>query len=279
MNTKQAVVSSLFWVFLSLSFSIYLCYSQGNSVGSTFLTVYLIEKLLSIDNLFVFLLVFNYFNTPNEYKWKILNYGIIGAFTFRGIFIYGGLEAISHISFVLYGLGLLLLYLGIKLAVGNEDSPNDVSKSIAFRVANKLLHVEPTYNGGKFFTSQGLSLMFLVCVIIELSDIVFAIDSVPASFAFTTDATTIFLANIFAIMGLRSLFFLIDALSKKLMYLNYGLGAILAFIGVRILIKDYVEISILQSLIFVVIILLLTIAISLAGSKYETTSSNRKRLS
>lgn len=279
MNTKQAIISSIFWLVISLCFSCYLFHTQGNIVGSSFLTVYLIEKLLSLDNLFVFLLVFNYFNTPNEYKWKILNYGIIGAFTFRAIFIYGGLEVIDHISFILYGLGLLLLYLGIKMFIGEEDCPDDVSKSIAFRVSNKLFNVEPTYNEGKFFTKTGLSMMFLVAVIIELSDIIFAVDSVPASFAFTTDASTIYLANIFAIIGLRSLFFLVDALSKKLIYLNYGLGIILGFIGTRILIKHWIEISTLQSLSFVVVVLSVTTLVSLKGTKYEVTPSNGKKLS
>ena len=256
-TTKAATIATVFWVLVAGVFGGILYFTQGAQVASTFGTVYLVEKMLSMDNLFVFMLIFSYFGIKDKDKHRILTYGIIGAFVFRAIFIFGGLEVINQMHVLVYALGALLVYLGIKTALSNEDEADDVSESLAIRISAKF----------------GLSKIVTCIIAIEIADIIFAIDSVPAAFAFTQDAQTIFMANVCAIMGLRALFFLVDSLAKKLVYLNIGLGIILAFIGAKVFTPLIgLEISTTLSLEIVALVLLTTTLLSLRRVRLDYDS-------
>jgi len=271
MTTKTAILWTALWVGVSTLVGGLIYGVYGQEASMTFFAVYLIEKTLSFDNLFVFLLIFSYFKTPNEYKHKILMCGIAGAIVFRAIFIFSGSALFARFEWLLYVLGALLIYLGIKLFASGDDGNEDVSKSFAVRFAKKYLSVEDSYCGGSLTTKnhelssrpqKWLTLTFMVIVVVEISDIIFAIDSVPAAFAITSDPVLIYLANICAILGLRSLFFVMDSIIDRLRFINYGVGVILIFIGAKNLTNGFIHIDPTVSMIGILTVLGVTFSVS-----------------
>ncbi len=263
---KRALLETSIWVIAALGYGAFIYLSFGDQRGIEFFTAYIMEESMSIDNLFVFIILFAMFGIPDEYQHKALFYGIFGAVIFRLIFMLVGVELMKF-HFIMYVFGILLAYAAIKTIFSKDD---DGDSKIA-RFMTKHLNTSPELDGDKFFTVyNGKRMMtpLLMCVIvIELSDLVFALDSIPAVLALSSDLLVIYTSNIFAILGLRSLYFAIKGGLNSLRYLKYGLGAILLFIAAKLLLVDFIEIPITISLGFIVGVLLITIVASLLSSK------------
>lgn len=261
-TVKQAALSSLGWIALAVAFGGVMWWVRGAADAGLYFTAYLMEKSLSVDNLFVFSLIFTYFGIKPEYRHKVLYWGIFGAIILRIIMISAGVGLVSMFSWVLYLFGAFLVYAGFKMFKGGQDEPEDVGNSYAVRIARWLVPVWTGDHKGKFFvkrpdflkvkvtglqtayvgTSRAATTMLLALVAVEIADVMFAVDSIPVVVAFTQDFTIAFTSNLMAILGLRSLFFLLDHLLSRLVYLTYALGFALVFIGVKMLIVDFIHI-------------------------------------
>lgn len=239
-SPKSALIQSLFWIAISFCFAFLLFLFIGRDSAAEFMTAYVTEKMLSVDNLFVIMLIFSFFKIEEKYHHKVLFWGILGAIIFRALFILIGAVVIHHFHWVLYIFGALLLYTGFKLLNDKKEEHVDFEKNKVVRFAKKFLPFTTTYHGGKFFIREKgkfyFTILFLIIILVETTDIIFAIDSIPAAFAITQDPFIVFTSNIFAIMGLRALFFLLENVLHKFHYLQKGLAFILIFIGVKMLI-------------------------------------------
>jgi tellurite resistance protein TerC len=248
---REAAIWTAVWAALALGFNGFIYYRFGGVKAAEFLQGYLLEYALSIDNVFVFLIVFRYFKVPQDQLHRVLFWGIIGAVVSRGIFIGAGAVIISRFHWVMYILGLFLVYTGIKI-VFQKDGEVDPGRNPALRIFRRLVPTVSSYQGQKFLIRKDgrtfATPLLVVLVVVEMTDVMFAVDSIPAIFGVTTDVFIVFTSNIFAILGLRSLFFLIEGLVAKLRYLKVGVAAILTFIGVKILIKGWWEMPVLLSL-------------------------------
>lgn len=240
-SVKEGLIWSVIWIVVALIFNLVIYYWKGTEVAIEFLTGYTIERSLSIDNIFVFLMVFSYFRVPAKYQYKVLIWGILGALVLRGVFILGGTFLIAKFDWILYIFGAFLVITGIKMGFG-KDKEIEPEKNPMLRVLRKFLPITPNYRGGKFFVRDAGKLMgtplFVVLVVVESTDVVFAVDSIPAIFAITLDPFIVYTSNVFAILGLRALYFAMAGLMKLFYYLKYALGIILAFVGVKMLIHD-----------------------------------------
>src|SRR6195952_2546494 len=267
---KEAAWWSALWVSLSLVFALVLGFTLGADAGVDFTTAWLLEKSLSVDNLFVFALIFGYFKVPREYQHRVLFFGVIGALIFRGIFLAAGVAIVNQFTAILFVFAAVLLYSAYKLIKGDDDS-YDPGTSVALRLLRKVIPVRDEYAGTKFFVKEAgkrvATPLFAVVVAIEAADLIFAVDSVPAVLAVSDNAFIIYSSNAFAILGLRALYFLLAGMLKKFHHLGKGLAFILAFIGVKLFLQAghkvistaIPEIPSLVSL--AVIVLTLTIAI------------------
>ncbi|MSU44695.1 TerC/Alx family metal homeostasis membrane protein [Candidatus Nomurabacteria bacterium] len=237
---KPALYQSIFWVVISLVFSLLILLFLDTQTAIEFFSAYVTEKMLSVDNLFVILLIFNYFNLEEKYHHKALFWGILGAIVFRGIFIGTGALIIHQFYWVLYIFGAVLLYTGIKLLYSKKEAHIDFKKSKIIKFAHKILPFTDSNHGGKFFVRENskfyFTSLFMIVLLIEATDIVFAVDSIPAVFAISQNLFVVFTSNIFAIMGLRALFFVIENVLHRFHYLQKGLAFILIFIGAKMLI-------------------------------------------
>ena len=237
---KPALYQSLFWIATSLAFAALIYFYMGKITAIEFLSAYVTEKMLSVDNLFVILLIFSYFKLEEKYHHKALFWGILGAIVFRGIFIGAGTLIISQFHWVLYIFGAVLLYTGIKLLQDKKEEHVDFANSRVIKFAHKILPFTDTHHGGKFFVRENgkffFTSLFMVVLMVEVTDIIFAVDSIPAVFAISQNPFVVFTSNIFAIMGLRALFFLIENVLHKFHHLQKGLAIILLFIGAKMLV-------------------------------------------
>lgn len=255
---KKAFRISLMWVTLALSFNFGVYYFKGEKAALDFFTGYLIEKSLSVDNLFVFLLIFNHFKTPTASQHRVLFWGIFGAVAMRGVFIFFGVELVKHFHWVLYLFGGFLIWAGIQMGFFHKKEIC-AEENFVIKMARKAIPITSTYRNQNFFVmEQGkwfATPLFLVLLAIETSDLVFAIDSIPAIMAITLDPFIIYTSNIFAILGLRSLYFALSGLAGMFRYLHYGLAAILCFIGTKMVIEPWVKVPIELALGFIVLAL------------------------
>lgn len=237
---KPALYQSLFWVGISFVFGILIYFFIGKDTAVEFFSAYITEKMLSVDNLFVILLIFSYFNLEEKYHHKALFWGILGAIVFRGIFIGTGSIIINQFHWVLYIFGAILLYTGIKLLNDKKEEHIDFKHSKIIKLAHKILPFTDSHHGGKFFVRENgkfyFTSLFMVVLMVEATDLIFAVDSIPAVFAISQDLFVVFTSNIFAIMGLRALFFLIENILHRFHYLQKGLAIILIFIGIKMLV-------------------------------------------
>ncbi|MGS0685800.1 TerC family protein [Nakamurella sp. GG22] len=237
---KEAAIWSAVWVGLSLIFAVVIFFTLGADAGVEFTTAWLLEKSLSVDNLFVFALIFAYFKVPREYQHRVLFYGVIGALIFRGIFLALGVAIVSTFTAVLFVFGAILIYSAYKL-IKDDDESIDPGKSFAVRLLRKIVPVSDEYRGTKFFYKEAgkriATPLFAVVVAIEAADLIFAVDSVPAVLAVSDNTFIIYSSNAFAILGLRALYFLLAGMLKKFHYLGKGLAFILAFIGVKLFLQ------------------------------------------
>ncbi|MCV2370434.1 TerC family protein [Roseateles oligotrophus] len=274
-SVKEAVNWSLVWVGLSLAFNGLFWWAIKDSTGNVelantraleFLTGYLIEKSLAVDNIFVFLMIFTYFSVPTEYQKRVLMYGIIGAIVLRTVMILVGSYLIAEFHWVLYLFGAFLLITGIKMwwAAGQEP---DLEANPALKLLRRTMPVSKNFDGERFFTVENgkrlATPLLLVIALIGMTDVIFAVDSIPAIFAITDDPFIVLTSNIFAILGLRAMYFLLAAMATKFHLLSYGLAVVLAFIGSKMILIDLVKIPVLVSLGVVIAILAATMVLSL----------------
>ena len=274
---KEALKLVVFWVGLALIFDVILFFSKGRNESVLFTTAYLIEYSLSVDNLFVFLAIFTYFAVPREAQRKVLLWGILGAIIFRGIFIFTGIGLISKFHFLIYILGAFLIYTSIKLMTQKEKEI-EPEKNPIVRFARKIIRVTPDYHGATFFQrNKGLLFatpLIIVLITIETMDIMFATDSVPSVLAVTLNPLIVYSSSIFAVLGLRALFFALAGLFYLFRYLSTGVCIVLVFVGVKMLLTDVIEIPVLVSLGVVLTILAGSIILSLVIPGKEPVSEN-----
>ncbi len=237
MPFKRALLASAVWIALALGFALLVHRWMGPGKSLEFITGYLIEEALSVDNLFIFILIFSYFKVPPEQERTVLFWGILGALIMRGLFIVGGVALVGRFHWVLYGFGAFLIYSGFQLARQSEDKQVDPARNVALRLARKFLPVSEDYDGSNFFTlRQGnrfATPLFVVLLVVETTDVLFATDSIPAVLAITRDPFIVYTSNVFAILGLRSLYFALSGMMKLFHHLHYGLAVVLMFIGAK----------------------------------------------
>jgi tellurite resistance protein TerC len=254
------------WMSLALVFAGVLFFWKGAETSLLFLTGYLIEQSLSADNIFVIVMIFGYFSVPAKYQHRVLFWGILGALVMRGLFIGMGALLIQRMSWIMYVFGAFLVFTGIKMAL-RRDEEFDAEKNVVMKTARRFLRITSNYHGQQFFAKeQGLRVAtpFLVLLLVEFTDLVFAVDSIPAIFAVTTDPFLVYTSNVFAILGLRSMYFLLAGVVHKFVYLKYGLSAILTFVGLKMLAVGFgFHVPILFSLGFIIVTLAVSIAASL----------------
>lgn len=269
---KEALWQSLIWISIALIFNLGVYFVKGSQPALEFLTAYLLEKSLSVDNLFVFIVVFEYFHIPARFYHRVLFWGILGALVMRAFFILTGLWLIERFHWLIYVFGALLIYTGIKLAFSHGNTINPEQNPI-LKLIRKFFPVSSNVEDERFaFKSGGiihLTPLFVCLIFIELTDLVFALDSIPAVMAVSRDPFIVYTSNIFAILGLRALFFALSGLIKMFEYLNYGLSAVLVFIGGKMLVSHYYHVPIGLSLGVVAGLLGLSIAASLLHKTKE----------
>jgi len=277
-SVKESALWSLAWFSLALAFNAGLWWYLNGTVGSEiadqkaleFFTGYLIEKSLSIDNVFVFLLIFTAFQIPAEYQRRVLIYGVLGAIVMRAIMILAGAWVVREYSWVLYIFGAFLVVTGMRMLVMAEKVP-DLEQNPVLKFARRHLRITEGYHGEKFMVMKdGLRYftpLFLVLIMVEVTDLVFAVDSIPAIFAITTDPFIVFTSNIFAIMGLRALYFLLADVADRFHLLKYGLAMVLTFIGAKMLIMPWYHIPVQASLAIVAILIGSSVIASLIATR------------
>jgi len=245
-RSREALIWSAVWITLALGFNAAIYAFKGVEAAEAFLAGYLIEKSLSVDNLFVFLVIFSTFAIPKEHEARILVWGIVGAVVLRALFVVGGAALMNRFHWMLYVFGALLVVTGIKMLLKHEES--GPAKSLALRIFRKLFPVSDRLDGQKFFTRVDGRLaatpLFIALITVETTDVLFAVDSIPAILAVTTDPFIVFTSNVFAILGLRSLYFLLAEANGLFRFLKYGLVLILWFVGLKMLLADVIKIPI-----------------------------------
>ncbi|AYO56186.1 TerC family protein [Acinetobacter wuhouensis] len=284
-KVKTAAYWSIAWVTIATLFGgglwIYLQQTAGVTIANAktmeYFAGYLLEKSLAIDNVFVWMMIFAAFSISPALQRKLLLYGVLGAIVLRTIFIFIGAWFVQEFSWILYLFGAFLVYTGFKFLKGQEEEDSNIEDMAILKWLRKHMRITPQLEGGKFFVRQNGVLwatpLFLVLILVEASDVIFAVDSIPAIFAVTTDPFIVLTANLMAILGLRAMFFLLSGAASKMHYLPYGLGLILVFIGFKMLMLDVFHMPIWISLSFIVIVLTITAILSIRHSKkYNETT-------
>ncbi len=277
-SVKEASVWTTVWITLALLFNVFIFFNFGKTKALEFLTGYVIEYSLSVDNIFVFILIFTYFRIKPEYQHEVLFWGIIGALVMRAIFIFTGVALINRFHWIIYIFGGFLVITGIKMLF-QGDNEVDPEKNPVVRFARKFLPVTDKMHGDKFFIREHARVfatpLFIVLLIIESSDLIFAVDSIPAILAISQDTFIVFTSNIFAILGLRSLYFAISGIMNIFRFLKIGLAFVLTFVGLKMCLSDIIEVPVFYSLLTIISILLISILASViikpAGEKTEVT--------
>jgi tellurite resistance protein TerC len=273
MTTRKALKWVIFWISVALVFNLGVYFYLGQQKAIEFFTGYIIEESLSVDNLFVFLILFKYFKIPNHYQRRVLSWGIIGVIILRGIFIFLGSALITHFSFVLYIFGAILIYSGYHMAFGKEKDVHP-EKNHTLKLFKKFMKTTHEIHGNHFFIKKDkvwyATPLFVCLLVVESTDVVFAIDSIPAIFAITTDPFIVFSSNILAVLGLRSMYFLLSAIADKFEFVKKGVGFILCYVGVKMLlplIHPEWHIPVFISLFVIISILFFSVLISMVITK------------
>ena len=264
---REAMLWSLVWITLAAAFAVLVYFWHGRPASLEFITGYVIELSLSVDNLFVFLLIFRFFKVSPEHQHKVLFWGIVGALVMRAFFILVGVSLISKFHWVIYVFGVLLIYSGIKLFFQDEAEVHP-EKNPILRLFRRFVPVTEDYHGDKFFVRHKrlyATPMFVVLLVVETTDLLFAVDSIPAILAITRDAFIVYTSNVFAIMGLRSMYFALAGMMEMFRYLHYGLALVLTFVGAKMLVSHYFEIPTEYALGGVAGILLIAVLASVAN--------------
>ena len=274
---REAAITSLMWVALAAIFAVGVYFWRGQQSALEFTTGYVVEESLSVDNLFIFLLIFRYFRVPSEYQHKVLFWGIVGALVMRGIFIVAGVALIERFHWIIYFFGAMLLYSGIQLMRSGETEVHP-EKNPVLRAFRRWMPVTQDYEGSKFFVRRrGLyaTPLLLVLIVVETTDVMFAVDSIPAVLAISRDPFIVYTSNVFAILGLRSLYFALSGLMQAFQYLHYGLSVILMFIGVKMLMSGHYKIPTGVALGVVGGVLALSVLASMVVKRKHKSSESR----
>jgi tellurite resistance protein TerC len=264
---REAIWTSIGWISLALLFNVWIYFTFGFEHALTFLTGYIVEESLSVDNLFIFLLIFSHFRVPEKSKHQVLFYGVLGAIIMRALLIWAGITLVSYFSGIFIFFGLFLIFVGVRLAL-KQDNEEQLEHSRVYRLIQKFIPMTHEYKEQSFFVKQNgkwiATPLFAVLILIEFTDLVFALDSVPAILGITTEPFIVYTSNIFAVLGLRSLFFALEGLMKKFYLIHYALAFILVFIGVKMVLIEWVHVSTWITL----TILLLSLTLAIVGSIY-----------
>ena len=273
---REALTWSAVWIALAMAFMVMVYFWRGSHVALEFLTCYLIEESLSVDNLFVFLVIFSYFNVPKHLHHKVLFWGIVGAVVMRAAFIVAGVAVLARFEWLVYVLGGLLIVTGIRMAT-HQDQDIHPERNPVLRIFRRFFPVTEGYEGNRFFVRKAARTLatplFVVLLVVETTDVAFAIDSVPAALSITLDPFVVFTSNIFAILGLRSLYFALAGIMPMFVYLHYGLSVILVFTGVKMIAAHWVPVPIGVALSVVAGVL----AISVVASVLRSRARARKK--
>jgi tellurite resistance protein TerC len=264
---REAAARSAFFLAVGMLFSVYILYREGTDAALTYLVAYLVEESLSVDNLFVFLVLFSYFRINESRQQRILFWGIMGAVVMRGIFIVAGTALLARFHWMIYVFGGFLLFTGAKLLFRKEEEQVDPENSLALRVARRFLRTTPEFHGDHFFVvKDGLRYatpMFMVLVVVEFTDLLFAVDSVPAVLAISNNVYVVYTSNIMAILGLRALYFVLSGMMGRFHYLATGLAVILLFIGAKMVLTSLIKVPPLVSLAVIASVLTISVLASL----------------
>jgi tellurite resistance protein TerC len=274
-TVREALIWTCVWITLAMVFNLFVYYYFDQEKALEFFTGYLIEKSLSVDNIFVIILIFSYFKVPSAYQHKVLFWGILGALVMRVIFILTGVELIHRFHWLIYIFGGFLIYTGIRmLTSGNLKI--DPEKNPIVKLARRIMPITPSFEGDQFFIKQDgktwATPLFLVVILIEATDLIFAVDSIPAILAISDDSFIVYTSNVFAILGLRSLYFALAGIEKYFVYLKYGLSTILVFVGVKMCLADLFKIPIEVSL----IVIGFTLMIAMVSSRLFPGNQNEE---
>jgi tellurite resistance protein TerC len=264
-SVREALTWTVVWITLAMCFNLFVFYYFDKEKALEFFTGYLIEKSLSVDNIFVIILIFSYFQVPAAYQHKVLFWGILGALVMRVTFILTGVELIHRFHWLIYIFGGFLIYTGIKMLTSG-DVKIDPERNPLVKLARRVMPITPSFEKDRFFVKRNGSTwatpLFLVVILIETTDLIFAVDSIPAILAISDDSFIVYTSNVFAILGLRSLYFALAGIEKYFKYLKYGLSAILVFVGMKMCITDFYKIPTEISIIIIVFILTIAMASS-----------------
>jgi tellurite resistance protein TerC len=271
-SLREALLWSLTWIGLAVTFGLSTLYFYGRQPALEFFTGYVIEKALSVDNLFVFLVVFRVFAVKDEYQQRVLGYGILGALLLRGAMIAAGAALIQRFGWIMYVFGAFIIYAGLHMMFA-PDADSHPEHNFLVQYLSKHLRLTKDYRGGKFFIRENGLLfatpLFLVLLVVEITDVTFAVDSIPAIFGITRDTFIVYSSNVFAILGLRALYFLLAGVLDKFAYLKFGLALVLVFVGVKMIIEPWLHISVGVSLAVVLGMLILAVLVSLLVKKKQ----------
>ncbi len=276
-SVRNALTWTAVWITLAMAFNLFVYLYLGKESAIEFFTGYVIEKSLSVDNIFVIIMIFSYFQVPAKYQHKVLFWGIIGALVMRVTFIFAGIELIHRFHWLIYIFGGFLVFTGLRM-ISASDSKIEPDKNPIVRMVRKLFPVTENFEGDNFFVRRGAKLwatpLFVVVVLIETTDLIFAVDSIPAILAITDDPFIVYTSNVFAILGLRSLYFALSGIERYFHFLKYGLAAILVFVGVKMCLTDFYKIPVDVSLIVIVSLLVVSIVASVAFPEKEASESS-----
>ncbi|HLO57853.1 MAG TPA: TerC family protein [Bacteroidales bacterium] len=265
-SVKEALIWTFVWIFLALIFNVIIYFWKGQQQAMEYFTGYLVEKALSVDNIFVFIMVFSYFQIPPAYQHKVLFWGIIGALIMRVIFIFAGVALLEKFHFTIYIFGALLIFTGIKM-FNHNNAKIDPGKNPVLKFFKKFVPVTQSLEADKFFIKrEGKRLatpLFLVLIFIETTDLIFAVDSIPAILAITQDQFIVYTSNVFAILGLRSLYFALAGVVHRFWLLSYGLAIVLIFVGIKMMMVDVYKLPIEWSLLFIALVIAGSVVLSL----------------
>src|SRR3989338_420551 len=269
-RVKEALIWSGVWIALALAFNVVIYFSRGQEIALQFLTGYVIEKTLSIDNIFVFLLIFSCFRVPPIHQHTILFWVILGALVMRAIFIALGITLIEKFHWMIYVFGMILIVTGIRIAM-EKDKEIHPENNPLLKLLRRFMPMTETYEGAKFFVRRSGKLiatpLFVTLIIVETTDVIFAVDSIPAILAISSDPFIVYTSNVFAILGLRSLYFAVSGVMQYFHHLHYGLAAILVFVGLKMIVTDIYHIPIVASLMFIVTAIAISVGASILWPK------------
>jgi tellurite resistance protein TerC len=278
-SIKEALTWTAVWIGLAMLFNLFIVYYFNEEAALEFFTAYLVEKSLSIDNIFVIIMIFSYFSVPSSYQHKVLFWGILGALVMRVIFIFAGIELIHKFHWLIYVFGGFLVITGIRMAAGG-DKPMNLEKNPLVKFIRKLFPLTDSFEDDNFFVRRDNKLwatpLFIVVIIIEGTDLIFAVDSIPAIISISEDPFIVYTSNVFAILGLRSLYFALAGMEKYFTYLKYGLATVLVFVGLKMSLADFVKIPVEISLVVILLILVISMIASVWLKKVRPEAIGKK---